>query len=91
MKMWLKSLGNNYMYVEITDVIVTYVLLKKAITLTKLHGIKVMSKLLLLSNYTNSVDSTSYLVFEVVFNSCNIIDYIYRGWAGGKGVGDGSR
>ena len=76
------------MYVEVTDVIVTHVLSKKVITLTKLHGIKVMSKLLLLSNYPNSVDSTSYLVFEVVFNFCNIIDYIYRGGQVGDGAGE---
>ena len=73
------------MYVEVIDVIVYICTFKKSY---KLHGIKVMIKLLLLSNYPNSVDSTSYLVFEVVFNFCNIIDYIYRGGQVGDGAGE---
>ena len=36
---------------------------------------------------TDSVTQLTLLVFVIVFfNSCNIRDEVYRGWAGGRGV-----
>ena len=39
---------------------------------------------------TNSVTQLTLLVFVMVFfDSCNIRDEVYRGWAGRRGVGVG--